>query len=136
MVLVTCFPALGTGYISVSRLDSGYIFPALDSGYIFSRAWHRLHQCFPAIGTGQMFLLTSSSDWLISLFVDVVTGFMLNEKSLAMENILFIVPIRSRPIVEMEGKIILSTTQISLEDNKTMRLASDSVSRKRYFNIL
>lgn len=33
----------------------------------------------------------------------------------------------------MEGKIILSTTQISLEDNKTMQLARDGVSRKRYF---
>lgn len=38
--------------------------------------------------------------------------------------------LRSRPIVEMDGKIILSTTQISLEDNKTMRLASDRVLRK------
>jgi len=38
--------------------------------------------------------------------------------------------LRARPIVEMDGKIILSTKQISLEDNKTMRLASDRISRK------
>ena len=49
-----------------------------------------------------------------------------------MLNILCFILTRSRPIVDMDGKILLSTTQISLEDNKTMRLASDGVSRKRY----
>lgn len=32
----------------------------------------------------------------------------------------------------MEGKITLSPTEISLEDNDTVRRASDGVSRKRY----
>lgn len=38
--------------------------------------------------------------------------------------------LRSRPIVDMEGKITLSPTEISLEDNDTVRRASDGVSRK------
>ena len=33
----------------------------------------------------------------------------------------------------MEGELKLSVTQISLEDNKTVQLAADGVSRKRYF---
>ena len=40
---------------------------------------------------------------------------------------------RSRPIVDMEGNITLNSTQIALEDNSTMQIASDGVSRKRYF---
>lgn len=38
--------------------------------------------------------------------------------------------LRSRPIVEMEGELKLSVTQISLEDNKTVQLAADGLSRK------
>lgn len=33
----------------------------------------------------------------------------------------------------MEGELKPSVTQISLEDNKTVQLAADGVSRKRYF---
>ena len=33
----------------------------------------------------------------------------------------------------MEGELKLSVTQISLEDNKTVQLAADGLSRKRYF---
>ena len=33
----------------------------------------------------------------------------------------------------MEGELKLSVTQVSLEDNKTVQLAADGVSRKRYF---
>lgn len=38
--------------------------------------------------------------------------------------------LRSRPIVEMDGELKLSVSQISLEDNKTVQLAADGVSRK------
>ena len=72
---VTCFPALGTGYMFsrawhrlhvFPRLAPVACFPALDAGCMFSRAWHWLHvfprltpvACFPALGTGYMFSRT------------------------------------------------------------------------------
>ena len=41
---------------------------------------------------------------------------------------------RSRPIVNMQSQIILSTTDIALEDNSSLQLASDGVFRQRYFS--
>ena len=72
LALVTCFPALDTGYMFscawhwlhvFPRLALVTCFPALDTDYMFSRAWHWLHvfprlapvTCFPALGTGYMF---------------------------------------------------------------------------------
>ena len=68
---VTCFPALGTGYMFsrawhwlhvFPRLAPVTCFPALGTGYMFSRAWHWLYvfpllslvACFTALGTGRM----------------------------------------------------------------------------------
>ena len=47
---------------------------------------------------------------------------------------LFSIPGRSRPIVDMQSQIILSTTDIALEDNSSLQLASDGVFRQRYFS--
>ena len=69
---VTCFLALGTGYMFSRAWHRLHVFPrlapvtyflALGTGYMFSRAWHRLHvfsrlapvTCFLALGTGYMF---------------------------------------------------------------------------------
>ena len=96
LTLVTCFPALDTGYMFsrawhrmhvFPRLAPVTCFPALGSGYMFSRACHRLHvfprlppvACFPAPGTGFMFsriwhrllVFVLSSDWFVS-FLDFV----------------------------------------------------------------
>ena len=71
---VTCFPALGTGYMFSRAWHRLHVFPcltpvtcfsAVGTGYMFSRAWHRLHvfprlvpvTCFPVLGTGYVFLL-------------------------------------------------------------------------------
>jgi len=126
---------------------SATCFPALGRGCEFSRAWcwPRVSRptcflsftpftCFPAIYT--IYALLSLVT--VSYFPGVTTSHMILLKNSDwliyhyLRKFLCFIPIRARPIVEMDGKIILSTKQISLEDNKTMRLASDRISRKRY----
>ena len=75
---VTCFPALGTGYVfsrlwhklhDFPRLEPVACFLALGTGYMFSRACHRLHvfprlspvTCFPALGTRCIFMFLVST---------------------------------------------------------------------------
>lgn len=117
---VASFPALSADHVFPVL---PYMFPVLYAVYMFSRHLHYLHAF--VLSNGFVFSRRHNQShnfarklWLvdISLFANICVSF----------------PFRARPIVEMDGKIILSTKQISLEDNKTMRLASDRISRKRY----
>ena len=80
---VTCFRALGTGYVFFRawhwlrvfpRLAPATCFPALGTGYVFSRAWHRLRVfvCFCFC----LHVCALSSDWFIALFAFLVIGQM------------------------------------------------------------
>lgn len=115
----SCLPAVIAGSMISCSLHHLHVlpplarvasFPALDATSLVTASY------FPSVTTTHMILL-ENSDWLIYHYL---------------RKFLCFIPIRARPIVEMDGKIILSTKQISLEDNKTMRLASDRILRKRY----
>ena len=95
---------------------------------MFSRLWHWLPDVsylFPAFSP---YTITCP---LRRLYVFPPYWRCLRVLVVVAKHLCFIL-IRARPIVEMDGKLMLSTTQISLEDNKTVRLASDGISRQRY----
>lgn len=123
-------------YKSFPRFELVTCFPALGTGYVFS-----CPRKIPAVGAVTWLTCRFFDFWLVYIAFkwcdwlsrsdtssfNLIT--VLRQKKLTCFSFYW----RSRPIVEMDGKIILSTTQISLEDNKTMRVASDQVLRKRYF---